>query len=197
MDRDRWLAALATVLGISVDACAREAEPSAVPVTAYEVPSASPSGSPMTITSATASPTSIAAPSAPPIAEASCASIPTPGEKSCGAGTCSGAKSCAAAVAPPPPPPSSVPDSARVIAALQPRLRACYQKQLAANPTLEGGVTMTIDVAADGSVTSVTPGQTKLPPALVACLAGVIQRVSFSAPTNGATRFSVPLRFTK
>ncbi len=182
---------MAAVLGISVDACARDAEPSAVPVAAYEVPSASPSGTPPTITTSNAIATTTAT-AEPQAGEKSCASKPPPGEKACGTGTCSGAKSCASAAAN-----STIPDSARVVAALQPRLRACYQKQLAVDPSTQGSVTLTIEVAGDGSVTSVTPGPTKLPPVLVACLAGIVQRVTFSTPTNGPAKLTVPVSFKK
>lgn len=205
MTRDRWLAAFATVLGVSAEACAREAEPSTVPVTAYEVPSASGSSAPMLITASTTPPPSIATPSTPPPPEPSCASKPAQG--ACGSGTCS-AKSCAATVAtspspspspspPPLPAASSVPDAARVVASLQPKFRACYQTQLSSDPNAEGSVTLTVDIAADGKVTNVAPGGTTLPRVLVACLATVVARATFSAPTHGATALSLPVRFKK
>lgn len=201
MTRDRWLAAFATVLGISADACARDAERSAVPIAAFEVPSASGSSSPMLITAATSPLPPMATPSTPPPVEPSCAS--KTGQGSCSGGTCS-AKSCAATVAsspspspPPLPAASSVPDGARVIAALQPKFRACYQTQLSSDPNAEGSVTLTVDIAADGKVTNVTPGGTTLPRVLVACLASVLARASFAAPTHGATALSLPLRFKK
>lgn len=84
-----------------------------------------------------------------------------------------------------------------MIAALQPKFRACYQTQLASDPNAEGSVTLTVEIADDGRVTGITPGGTTLPGALVACLAMVVARAPFSAPSHGATKMSVPLHFKK
>ncbi|MFI5303015.1 MAG: AgmX/PglI C-terminal domain-containing protein [Polyangiales bacterium] len=189
MDRDQLFVALAALLGVSADACQREAEPSAVPVAAYEVASSSSSAAPTSTPTPTSNPTSMAtAPPTPPPAQtsgASCAVRPPP-QKLCGNVSCGA--------------PSNTPSVSgveSVIASLRPRFRACYQKEAASDPNLEGSVTLAVEIAANGNVTSVTPGPTKLPASLVSCLAGLVQNAQFPNQSGGAVKLSLPLRFLK
>lgn len=70
----------------------------------------------------------------------------------------------------------------RVVAGLRPRLRAACQSALSQDPTIDGSVELTVDVAADGSVTGVTAKATRLPESLVANMKSTYQRVQFDAP---------------
>jgi hypothetical protein len=185
MDRDRWLVVISAALGVGVDACAREAEPVTAPVAAFEVPSAA--------RSASAPPIVMGPPAAPATDapdEKSCAVRPAP-SASCSGGACASA----AAQAPPQPQPQPA-GSQSTIGALAPRFRACFKSNLASDPNLQGAVTLTLDVAADGSVASVSPGPTTLPSSLVLCIVNVAKNARFAAP-GAQTQVVVPLRFTK
>jgi len=192
MDRERWLVAIAAALGVSADACARDAERSAVPVAAYEVPSAAPGTTPAPsvtaspIASATPVPTAIAtAPAQEPPPQASCGEVAcsSGGKKACAAASCSGA-------------PAPVANAQSTVAALAPRFRMCFTTSLKNDPNATGSVTLTADIAYDGTVIRVSAGQTTLPSTLVLCLLAIVQRATFPA-TGQSQQLSIPLRFTK
>lgn len=84
----------------------------------------------------------------------------------------------------------------RSVRARKSAVRACYEKQLAREPDLEGTVVVTFTVSGDGTVTAVTA--TGLGNAEVeACIAGVVRGIQFPASgteTEIAVRYPFVLR---
>ena len=82
----------------------------------------------------------------------------------------------------------SVPSDARVLAGMRPGMKACFNQILNQDPTTaDGRVTLTVAIAANGEVDSVTPSATTLPPPDVACVSRRVRNVQFDAP-GGAGR---------
>jgi hypothetical protein len=65
-----------------------------------------------------------------------------------------------------------------------PQITSCYEKALAAHPTLAGSVTSTFEIAADGHVANAT---TSGLPDVAPCEATVIRAIEFPRPANGAS----------
>ncbi len=72
------------------------------------------------------------------------------------------------------------------------RLRYCYEKQLAATPTLAGTVTAEFTIGADGRVDSSKASGLKNPEAET-CIATVIKAIEFPRPKSGAVTVRAPL----
>ena len=72
------------------------------------------------------------------------------------------------------------------------RIRYCYEKELASNPTLAGSVTATFEIGLDGTVTSSTAtGMDVVAP----CVAAVIKTIEFAKPQT-ITKVVYPFTFT-
>ncbi len=82
---------------------------------------------------------------------------------------------------------------ARVMRAHAPKLRACYERALATNPTLAVTVTATFVIGSTGQVTSANA--TGADGTLTSCVAGVVKAATFPAPSGGVVRVSYPYRF--
>jgi Ca-activated chloride channel family protein len=93
----------------------------------------------------------------------------------------------------------TVSNAARVVAGMRAGFRACFQRGLAEDPTLQGGsLRLTINVAVDGTVRSATPGAVtgNLPASVVGCVVGRAIRAQFDAPEGGNATITVPVTFT-
>ena len=87
----------------------------------------------------------------------------------------------------------------KVIAALRPKLNACYQTGLAKNPKLEGSVTLSATIGKDGKVALVTPKNTTgLSPAVLKCLSEELKAATFAAAggMNYTTSIDIPVAFS-
>jgi hypothetical protein len=98
------------------------------------------------------------------------------------------------------PPPSGKAGSldpsivSRYLARKLPRMKACHEGELGANPELDGVLTTTFEVSPQGVIEKVeTKGLTK---ALGACVADVIEAIRLPKPKGGgATVMTFRLRF--
>ncbi len=92
----------------------------------------------------------------------------------------------------------SISNAARVIAAMRPAFRACFQKGLDQNPDAQGSVRLAIKVGPGGEVSSVqaTPSG-NLPPGVVDCVTTRAKRAQFDPPEGGAAVVQVPVTFVK
>lgn len=79
-----------------------------------------------------------------------------------------------------------IPNLQRVVASLRGRVRGACQSALTQDPTLDGSIELTLDVAEDGSVSAVTAKAVRLPEGLVANVKGIYQRAQFDAPGKAA-----------
>ena len=76
----------------------------------------------------------------------------------------------------------------RVVLQHHVRIRLCYEKALANNPTLAGKITARFVIAADGSVSSASDGGSTMPDkSVIACALKVFQAMTFPKPADGAT----------
>src|SRR6185295_16412275 len=83
------------------------------------------------------------------------------------------------------------------VAALRPRIRACYQKGLYVDPFNHGDVVMNVKVSTAGAAVEATPASnTGVHPQVVACVAASFRLVTFDAPKAEAT-LTVPLTFVE
>jgi hypothetical protein len=79
--------------------------------------------------------------------------------------------------------PLSIPNADRVVAALRPRFKQCYQVALAKDPAMQGRTIIVAKVAPNGSVVSAEPSQTTgLSDELTRCIANVVQHAVFDPP---------------
>lgn len=76
-----------------------------------------------------------------------------------------------------------------------PEARRCYERALAARPTLEGRVEVRFVVAEDGTVIESVPRSGELGEAANACVAAAIGAVRFPASTGGAVTVHYPFVF--
>ena len=72
------------------------------------------------------------------------------------------------------------------------RLRFCYEKQLAATPTLAGTVTAAFTIGADGRVGASKASGLKSPEAET-CMATVIKAIEFPRPKRGEVTVRCPI----
>ena len=104
---------------------------------------------------------------------------------------------------PPPTPPAAPPVEAlprssirEVLKKAMPRLRQCYERELAANPMLAGHVVASLAIAVDGSVNDISAQRTNLDSGIaVSCILRTLRRQQFPRPRGGPTRISIPLAF--
>lgn len=93
-----------------------------------------------------------------------------------------------------PPKVGVVPNADNVIASLRPRFRACFNRGLDIDPHLDGSATFTVDIGADGAVTSVERASMEgLTNAVARCLADVLTSAHFDAPERGHGELNVPI----
>jgi hypothetical protein len=92
----------------------------------------------------------------------------------------------------------------RALRARNARLRRCYEKALTQNKTLTGRVQASLDIDADGQVTSATEvprsrtgdeGTTLADPTAVRCVLGVLRSMSKLKPTEGSATAVVTINF--
>jgi hypothetical protein len=77
------------------------------------------------------------------------------------------------------------------------RFRACYEKSLLRNPTLEGRVSTRFVIDRSGAVVSAEDGGSDLPDAgVVACVVGAFRGISFPQPEGGIVTVSYPIVFS-
>lgn len=89
-------------------------------------------------------------------------------------------------------------DAVAVIARSRARFRACYQRALNENPEVAGSVSLTLSVASDGKVQSVTASPSVgLPSNLFVCLQRAAETMAFSPPPGGAAKIVVPLTLAR
>lgn len=73
-------------------------------------------------------------------------------------------------------------------------IKACYERELAKRPTLEGKVTLSLVIGPTGDVTSATANG--MDPAVGSWIARVIQRAKFPAPNGrGVVTINYPFVF--
>jgi hypothetical protein len=107
--------------------------------------------------------------------------------------------------APPPPAAPPVPTGAgrlapeiiqRVVRANFPKLRACYEAGLTANPSLAGRVAVKFVIASDGVVASSLLQSATMPDeGVVKCTVSAFSSLSFPAPSNGIVTVVYPIEF--
>ena len=77
------------------------------------------------------------------------------------------------------------------------RLRACYERGLAKNPRLEGGIKVRFVIGRDGSVSNVTDDGSDIPDAsVVSCVLRAQRAVKFPKPEGGIVTVAYPIRFS-
>ncbi len=73
------------------------------------------------------------------------------------------------------------------------RVRLCYEKGLLKNPELAGRVVVSFVIGSDGTVRSASGGSSTIADAaVVACIVGAFQRVTFPAPESGSVTVTYP-----
>ena len=95
-----------------------------------------------------------------------------------------------------PDPTSAIPNATSTISRLRPGFRACYNKGLAADPDLQGSITIAITVAPNGDVTNATKKSGGLSPDVDACMLRKAKNATFDASPSGGT-VSVPIQFVR
>jgi hypothetical protein len=75
--------------------------------------------------------------------------------------------------------------------------RRCYNEALRTTPTLEGHTTVSLRVAADGSLCSATVKTSDMPAVVNDCLLGLFERQLYPAPSGGCLDAEVPLVFKR
>jgi hypothetical protein len=84
----------------------------------------------------------------------------------------------------------------RVLQASQPALAKCYDDGRRANPGLQGKMTITFSIGADGKVRDAQASCVTLPdPGVVTCVTDVYRRLVFPPPQGGVVRKSTPVVF--
>ncbi|MFO0742285.1 MAG: VIT domain-containing protein [Labilithrix sp.] len=78
----------------------------------------------------------------------------------------------------------------RVMRGGVPRLRACYQTGLSADPSMHGTVALRVRVDKLGAVTAATATGDGVSPSTRACMEGVVKRMQFPAPGSGDASFT-------
>ncbi len=69
----------------------------------------------------------------------------------------------------------------RIVASAKPRLRYCYERGLAMDPSMKGTLVMTVKLAADGAVTATKKSGSGLSTDVENCMVASTQRVTFPA----------------
>lgn len=85
----------------------------------------------------------------------------------------------------------------RVVRARFAKFRACYEKGLTANPSLQGKVTVRFVIGQDGAVVSAAnDGSTLSDKNVVQCVVNAFQEISFPKPENGVVVVKYPIVFS-
>jgi outer membrane biosynthesis protein TonB len=211
--RDAWLAAFATVLGVSPLACKQkvEAHPDG-PAASHEVSVIAPSVS----VSASASPPPVASADdvdAAPVASASAPvaskrdaappgevlSLGQIGQIGHGNGSCGASATCGPTMSVRAPTATisttvagAVGDDERVIATMRARFRSCANKGLANDPTEQGKVTLSVTVDEKGDVTdSHVASNNGLGAGTAQCMAAGMRNPQFTAGTKRTLTIAV------
>ncbi|WP_394820600.1 AgmX/PglI C-terminal domain-containing protein [Pendulispora albinea] len=95
---------------------------------------------------------------------------------------------------------ASVPvsNAERVVAGLRPKFRACYNKGLASDPGMAGGVTIVTKVAPNGEVTAADGSNVSgLSPDVVSCIQRVVRNAQFDAPGGSGSTINIPVKFVQ
>ena len=86
----------------------------------------------------------------------------------------------------------------RVIAALRPRFRQCYQTGLNSDPSMSGKVVISAKVGPNGEVSSSdVASNSGLSPTVASCIANVVKRAQFDAPGGGGSTLNIPVTFVQ
>jgi hypothetical protein len=84
------------------------------------------------------------------------------------------------------------------IAKLRPRFKACYQRGLAQDPTMQGKVTLNAKISPNGETSSVDViNNSGLSAEVVECIKGVIKRAEFQPPGGGGSSVNIPVSFVQ
>jgi Ca-activated chloride channel family protein len=87
-------------------------------------------------------------------------------------------------------------NAARIVAAMRPGFRSCYQRALADEPDAAGSIRLTIRVAEGGEVAGVSPFPSdSLPGDILLCVMARARAAQFDAPEGGSAIISVPVTF--
>ncbi|MCC7071083.1 MAG: AgmX/PglI C-terminal domain-containing protein [Deltaproteobacteria bacterium] len=85
----------------------------------------------------------------------------------------------------------------RVITRALPRIKYCYERELGADPDLEGKVTSTFTIAPSGAVAATTSSHTLSRPAVASCVDRVVRSLAFPQPRGGGqVVVTYPFAFT-
>ena len=90
---------------------------------------------------------------------------------------------------------SNISDASRVVAGMRAGFRACYQRGLNRDGTLQGAVRLTIRIQASGVVETVTATSFGFPDAVVDCLLERAGKAVFDPPEGGSAVLQVPVTF--
>jgi hypothetical protein len=90
----------------------------------------------------------------------------------------------------------NVANASSVVARMKGRFRACYQTGLAANPDMQGQVTLVAKIGPNGEVMGVSGGGGALGP-IVGCLKAVVAGAQFAPPDGGSATVAIPITFVK
>jgi hypothetical protein len=92
----------------------------------------------------------------------------------------------------------AIPNADSVVAGLRGRFRSCYQKGLLDDGTMSGKVTISAKVGINGEVVSSDiVSNVGLSPAVGRCIADVVKRATFSAPSGGTSTLQIPVTFVQ
>ena len=78
---------------------------------------------------------------------------------------------------------------------LQPRARACYNAALAADPTISGKLSLSIQVAPSGEVSGVSPSG--MSGQIVSCIVAAAKRLQFAPPGGSGSTIGTSFNFVK
>jgi hypothetical protein len=85
----------------------------------------------------------------------------------------------------------------QLLADRQPQIRACYEKRLRANNTLQGSLRMQVRIGNDGKVQATRVAGSLHDPEVFNCVQALAKKWSFPAPTGGSCAvFDAPYNFT-
>jgi hypothetical protein len=91
---------------------------------------------------------------------------------------------------------AAVPNAERTIAALRPRLRACYNRGLEKDRKMEGRVLVSTRIGAGGEVASACIRElTGLSEAVAGCLVRTVKAAKFDRPSVDGAALSIPISF--
>jgi len=88
-------------------------------------------------------------------------------------------------------------NAAKVIAAMRPGFRQCYQRFLNRVPTASGRVRLAIHVNCSGEIPSVRATAYGIDRETVACMLVTIAQARFDPPEGGASVVNVPVTFVR